>query len=150
MKRFKFRLQAVETIRKRKEEDALQALARARSELQGLVDSRNALSSSLAEALNRRENLASTAVSADLFAVEEAFITGTRLRIRQAEVQIHRASRVVERAMRGYLHARRDTTVIEKIKESDFQEFKKERARMEAKEMDDLSSVRAARESGQS
>ena len=146
MKRFKFRLEAVETIRKRKEEDALQLLARARGELQTAIDRRNSLSSALAQALDRRAALANSAVSPDVFAVEEAFISGTKVRIQHAEIQIHRANRIVERATRAYLHARRDTTVIEKIKESDLQEFKKERSRAEMKEADELSSIRAARE----
>jgi len=146
MKRFKFRLEAVEKVRKRKEEEALQALARARTELQSALDRKNSFEQSLSDSLSRRESLANQAVCSDAFAIEEAFISGTRVRIRQVEVQIHRAARVVERATRAYMHARRDTSVIETIKENDLHEFKKQQARTEMKEMDDLSSIRAARE----
>ena len=146
MKRFKFRLEAVEKVRKRKEDEALQALARARADFQSAIQKKSTIEAALADALSRRESLANQAVCADAFAIEEAFISGSRIRIRQADVQIHRAGRVVERAMRAYLHARRDSTVIETIKENDLQDFKKQQARAEMKEMDDLSSIRSARE----
>lgn len=146
MKRFKFRLEAVETLRKRKEQDALQVLGRARQELQAVLNRKSDLESTLSDALLRRESLASTSVTADAFAIIEQFIAGTKLRIRQAEQQAARALRLVERATRGYMHARRDCMVIDTIRESDLQEFKKERARADMKEMDDLSSIRAARE----
>jgi flagellar FliJ protein len=146
MKRFKFRLEAVETIRKRKEQDALQVLGRARQELQLVLARKSQLESTLAEALLRRENLANSSVTSEEFAILENFITGTKVRIRQAEQHSARALRIVERATRGYMHARRDCMVIDTIRESDFQEYRKERARAEMKEMDDLSSIRAARE----
>jgi len=146
MKRFKFRLEAVETIRKHKEQDALQILGRARQELQLILARKSQFESTLADALLRRERLANSSVTADEFAVLEQFIAGTKHRIRQTEQQAARALRVVERATRGYMHARRDCMVIETIRENDLQEHRKERSRAEMKEMDDLSSIRAARE----
>jgi len=146
MKRFKFRLEAVETIRKRKEQDALQALGRARQELQAILARKSQLEATLADSLLVRENLANSSAHSQEFAIVEQFITGTRVRIRQAEQQSARALRLVERATRGYMHARRDCMVIDTIRESDLQDFRKERARAEMKEMDDLSSIRAARE----
>jgi flagellar FliJ protein len=149
MKRFKFRLEAVETIRKHKEQDALQVLGRARRELQLILARKSQLESTLADALLRRESLADSPSNSHEFAIIEQFITGTRLRVRQAEQHASRALRVVERATRGYMHARRDCLVIDTIRESDLQEFRKERARAEMREMDDLSSIRAARERGE-
>ena len=149
MKRFKFRLEAVETLRKRKEQDALQVLGRARQELQLSVNRKTQLEETLAETLLRRENLTINSATSDEFAIIEQFIAGTRVRIRQAEQHATRALRIVERATRGYMHARRDCMVIDTIRENDFQEFRKERNRAEMKEMDDLSSIRVARERGE-
>jgi flagellar FliJ protein len=146
MKRFKFRLEAVETIRKRKEQDALRVLGRARQELQLILARKSQLESTLADALLRREELANSSVTPDEFAVIESFITGTKICVRQAEQQSARALRVVERATRGYMHARRDCMVIDTIRENDLQEYRKEKSREEMKEMDDLSSIRVARE----
>ncbi len=146
MKRFKFRLEAVETIRKRREEDALLELSRAKSELQSILDRKAALESDLSDALSRRESLGITPVGADAFAMEEAFISGLKRRIRQAEQHAQRAARFVERATRIFLHARRDLHVIETLREREQEEFRREQGRMEMKEADELSSLRAARE----
>jgi len=146
MKRFKFRLEAVETIRNRREREAMEELGRARREHQAALDRKAGLEAALSEALIRRENLANSPVSPDAFRLIEGFIEGTRVRIRQAAQQVMRSLRSLERATRGYMHARRDVRVIETIREADYSEFKKELGRRELRLMDELTSARTARE----
>ena len=61
--------------------------------------------------------------------------------IRQDQA-IVRASRSVEKALRAYLTARRQTRMIETLREKDYQEFKKMVAKKEQKELDELSAMR--------
>ncbi|MEN9723558.1 MAG: Flagellar FliJ protein [Pseudomonadota bacterium] len=145
MKRFKFRLEAVETIRKKKEDEALQVLAKARGDHQSAIDFRQNLERELRDSIARREGLAQECVGPEAYAIEEAFISGTKIRIQHAILKENRAARLVERAMRSYLHARRDTRVIETIRENDLQEFRREITKRELKEVDELSSSRAVR-----
>jgi flagellar FliJ protein len=74
--------------------------------------------------------------------LESDFIAGQKIRIVQAEVAIQRSKRAVEKALRNYLHAKRQTRVIEMIREKRFAEYKLERAKHLQKEMDDVSTMR--------
>ena len=67
----------------------------------------------LERALVRRETLADRPIGANAFHLEENFITGTRQRIIRQDQAIVRATRSVEKALRSYLLARRQTRAME-------------------------------------
>ncbi|MCC7441682.1 MAG: flagellar export protein FliJ [Bdellovibrionales bacterium] len=143
MARFRFKFEAVGKLKKQKEQDALRLFGEAQGLLKAEIERREQLEFDLASALSRREALGETAVSPILFRTEEDFITGTKARIIQAQHAIERARRRVERAMMGYLVARRELLKVERLREKATADFKREQSKLEQKRLDDLYVMRA-------
>lgn len=143
MKKFKFRFQAVEELRIRKEEEAMRAFAEAQELFRAEVGRRNELLGQLEGSMLRRESLANEPTLPANFALEEGFIAGTKQRIIQQEQAIYRAARRVRKAHQEFLAARRERMVIEKLRERELEEYKKAAAKKEQKELDELYVTRA-------
>jgi len=144
MKKFQFQFATVLSVRKSRENDALSALGAAQRAYQLELARKQELMGALRGALDRREDLGrKNATPALSFQLEQAYINGTKQRIVRADQAIVRASRGVEKALRSYLHARRQTRMIELLEERAFAEFKKQRANKERKELDELTILRA-------
>jgi flagellar protein FliJ len=144
MRRFRFKLATVETYRKNLENDALRVLAEAQKGLQNAKNKKAELMKNLVDSLERREGLAAHSVTSTDYQLEEDFIKGTKHRIIQSEVAIRKAQKVVEKAMAGYLQARKQTRMMEVLREKAFEEFKKEQNKLEQKQLDDLYIMRSA------
>jgi flagellar FliJ protein len=143
MRRFRFRFSAVERVRKIREDEALRAFGLAQQVLGSAQARKEHLQAELADAMLRRERLGITlAVPASLFALETDYIMGHRQRLVQQEQAITRARRGVEKALRAYLLARRQTRVIERLRERDQEEFRRELSKREQKVLDDQTSMR--------
>jgi flagellar FliJ protein len=145
MKKFKFKFSAVQKVRKSREEDALRNLGAAQRAYQSELGVKASLLSDLQLALERREKLGVEAVGILSFQLEQNFINGTKQRIIRQDQAIVRASRVVEKCLRAYLVCRRDTKMIETLREKEYAEFKKLVAKKEQKELDELSAMRFGR-----
>jgi flagellar export protein FliJ len=143
MRKFRFKFEALERVRKAREDDCLHALSQAQSAFRDAVERKNDRVRELEEALIRRERLGSEPVSVNAFVLEEDFIVGTRQRIVQSEQAILRAKRGVEKALRAYLEARRQCRMIEVLREKASAEFKKERSKQEQKQLDDIYVMRS-------
>lgn len=143
MKRFRFQFETVLKARKSREEDMLRALGAAQQAYQSELRAKGALLSDLDLSLKRRETLGIEPVGPLAFRLEEDFISGQKQRLTRADQAILRASRGVEKALRGYLHARRQTRMIEVLREKAFEEYKKARAKTEQKQLDDMIVMRA-------
>ena len=143
MKKFRFRLAAVLDVRKRKEQDALVQLAKAQQEYQRAVQVKKDYMVQLSISLDRRESLGSVATPALSFQLEQNFIYGIKQKIVQSDQGIVRASRGVEKALRVFLLARRQTRMIEAIEEKERRAFKIERSKYEQKQVDELVTMRA-------
>src|SRR6185437_6673908 len=125
MRKFRFQFETVLRLRKSRENDALRALAAAQRAYQADLERKAKLISELKDALLRRENLGIEAIGIDAFKLEDFFIIGTKQRIVRQDQALVRASRAVEKCLRAYLHARRQTRTIELLREKHFIEFKK-------------------------
>jgi flagellar export protein FliJ len=143
MKKFRFKLDVLEKVRKTQENERLRALAEAQSLFRDCVDKKNSLLAELNQALIRRENLGSHAVGINQYLAEEDFILGTKYRIVQADHQIMAAKKKVDKALRSYFEARRQTRKIEVIREKQWGEYKIEVAKQERKDLDDLYIMRS-------
>jgi flagellar export protein FliJ len=143
MRKFQFRFAPLLQHRKNLEERELRGLAAAQREHQLAMGHKRELESALAGALGRREALGSDAPApAIFFSVEQDFITGTKQRIVQAGQAITRAGRGVEKALRAFLHARRQTRMIERLYEKDYELFKTELRKREQQAQDELTVLR--------
>jgi flagellar FliJ protein len=143
MKKFRFRFSAVERVRKIREDEALRAFGLAQRGLAAAESRKVELEQELGAAMKRFERMGNAAaVPASFFAVENSLVVGHRQRLVQQEQAITRARRGVEKALRGYILARRQTRIIERLKERDLEEFKRERTKREQKTIDDQVSMR--------
>lgn len=143
MRKFHFKLETVLKVRKSKEEDALRNLALTQQHLQTRISEKLKLTLDLKNALERREKLGNEPVVNSVFIIENDFISGTKQRIIQAEQAIWRANKFVEKAMRQYLHCRRQSKTIETLKEKAYQEYKDAANKYEQKQLDNLYLMRA-------
>lgn len=143
MQRFRFKFEAVDRVRKTAQDSALRALAEAQRRLQSCQQHKLDLLRQLEESRVRREQLGSGEVALPFVQTETDFIIGTKQRIIQADQAIFRATKVVQKAMRGYLQARRAKRSIELLREKAQQEHRKEVQRHEQKVLDDLYTMRA-------
>jgi flagellar export protein FliJ len=149
MRRFRFQFEALATVRKRAEDQAMRSLGAAQRAFQAAQDYKRMLLRDLEMSLIRRENLGShpdgdgSSSSGTDFQLETSYITGIKQRIIQSDQAILRAQRSVEKALRTYLHARKQTRMIETLREKAYAEFKKARAKQEQKDLDDLNVMRA-------
>lgn len=146
MKKFTFRFSAVLKDRKLREEEALRALGDAQREHQRVISEKDSLRKELEQSLIRREGLGAAPTPVLAFQLEQEFIAGTRQRLARQEQAIYRARRSVEKALRAYLNARRQTRMLEMLYERHHDEWKRERRKKLEKELDDLTVMRAGRE----
>ena len=144
MKKFQFALETVRKYRKTQEQEALIALSSARQKLQEEIQAKNSLVFALSAALVRRQEMALNAgTNASAYAVEHLFIEGQKTRITHAELRINRAQRGVDKAMRKLIEARKQTEMMEKLREKAWSDYKTQRNRFERTQADDLNVMRA-------
>lgn len=142
MKKFKFKFEVVLEVRRNRENEALRNLADAQREHQTEIRKKNDLELALKQSLERRELLGKTPAQIQSFQAEQDFIDGNKRRIIQAEYAIYRAAKKVEKVMRFYLQAKRQTRVMETLYEQEYQKYRIELAKKEQKELDDLMVMR--------
>ena len=143
MRKFQFRFETIERVRKTRENEALRVLGDAQAAHRIAVAQKSQLQNDLAFSLERREKLGSEPITALPFQLETEYIAGTKQRILQADQGIFRAMKGVEKALRAYLYARKQTRMIEILREKDFVEFKKARIKYENNALSDLYVMRA-------
>ncbi len=138
MKKFKFKFEAVERVRKSRETEALKKLGLAQLKLQKEKQIKYELLRALEDSLLRRELLGRESTSSTVFDLENKFITGTKQRIIQADQAILRANRELEKSMFHYLSSKRQTRAMELLRENNFEEYRKKHNKLEQKALDDL------------
>lgn len=143
MKKFQFKFESVLRVRKMHEEGALRALGAAQRALQAAKDHKTKLQTDLAHSLDRRESLANQDSTAVDFQVENDFITGTKQRIIQSDHLIFRANKAMEKALRQYLNARKQTKSMEVLKDKALEDHRREQRKLEEKKLNDIYLMRA-------
>lgn len=144
-KKFRFRLEPVEKIRKAREQDALRALGHAQAKYHEAVQMKKRLLDQTMESLERRERLAEAPQSILAYRLESEFIVGQKQRIVKSDQWILRQRKLVDKALREYLQAKRQLRAIELLREKAFAQWKLEAKKKEQKETEDLYVMRAAR-----
>ncbi len=147
-RKFKFRLEAVERVRRAKEQETLRALAYAQARYQETLQIKQRLMEDTEAALARREALASTAQPVLAYQLENEFITGNKQRILQSDQAITRARKFVEKALREVIAAKRALKGIELLREKAFLEFKTALRKKEQKDLEEIYTSRHLHASG--
>lgn len=152
MKRFRFRFESVEKVRKVREEDALRALGRAQADLQTARSNLAELEKELELGLKNREfalseketgQIHGNAAVMEVLRIQDLHVSGTKQRIQWAKNTVSRYERGVDKAMRAYLFARRQMRMVEILRERDLEQYKKELSRHQQKNLDDYLVMRA-------
>ncbi len=150
MKKFKFVFASVLELKRRQEKKTLAALAESQMRFKLEVEKKQILQRTLQEALIRREAFAHgvEANPISIMHTEQDFIVGTKQRLIGADQAILRARRNLEKTLRTYLLAKKETRSIESLYEKAYQEFRRALVKREMKEEQDLSIMRARFNSG--
>lgn len=138
MKRFRFRLEAVERVRRAKEQETLRGLALAQAKYQDALGAKRKIFEDNERALVRREGLAKAAQPILAYQIESEFIAGNRQRIAQSDQAIFRARKFVEKALREVMLAKRALRAIELLREKAYAEFKAALRKREQKELEEV------------
>jgi flagellar export protein FliJ len=142
-KKFRFRLEAVERVRRAKEQEMLRALAYAQTKYRETLLAKQALMEETNVALARRQSLAEKSQTIVAYQLETEFIVGNKQRMIQSDQAIFRARKFVEKALREMLVAKRALRAIEMLREKAYAEFKIEMRKKEQKELEDLYTSRS-------
>ncbi len=137
-KKFRFKLEAVEKVRKAKEQETLRILALAQIKYQETLKHKEWLIKETESALDRRDTLPSTSQPVLAYQIETEFINGNKIRILQADHAILRARKIVEKALKEVLNAKRALKALEILREKAFNEFKIEVRKKEQKELEEI------------
>lgn len=146
MSKFRFSLETVERIRKISEEKALSDFSLAQKKFLEEVAKKEAAIKARSQAMSDRAAL-SVARPSD-YATLENYIQGLSKSIQVADQAILRARRFLNAAFRTYVGAKKSRMMIDSLKEKALAEFKRERAKKEQKEIDDLVSMRLVKRAG--
>jgi len=142
MRKFHFRFEAVEKLRKNQEQRALQEFAASQREYFACVRAKENLLNELENALVTREKLADNWTSASLYQLQDSYIFGVKRSIGRSEQAIIKAHKKLQKAMKTFLDARRNLKKIEHLKEKDLLNYKQERTKYEQKRLDELTTMR--------
>ena len=136
MRRFKFNLEKILQIRKYKEEECKNALGQAISVL-------NAIENEIKKTAVRRHNAASLRFSdpAEMFSWD-VYILRLEQEAACLAQKAAQAEMAVEEKRELYLEASRDLKAIEKLKEKQKNEYRKETLNAQMNEVDDITSAR--------
>jgi flagellar FliJ protein len=142
MKKFRFKLETVLKARKSNELDALRQLAEAQKKFQAETENKKMILAQLDQSLDERGRLGQVPTAGSSFHVTQTFILGTQQKVIRADQAIVRATRGVEKALRFYLNARKLSRMIETLRDTAYQEYRKLLNKQEQKDQDDLSIMR--------
>lgn len=142
MRKFHFRFDAVEKLRKNQEQRALQEFAQTQRDYFACVKIKENLLNDLEQALIHREKLGDNWTSTHLYQLQDSHIFGLKRSIGRAEQAIIRAHKKLQKAMKTFLDARRNCKKIEHLKDKDLEIYKRERTKYEQKQLDELTTMR--------
>ncbi len=142
MKGFVFKFESLEKVRKIREDEALLGLARAQTALVQARQKKQELEQCIIDSYERKEKNSGSDIPPSQIAIEAEFVLGTKVRILHAERFILKSERAVEKSLRTYLSARRQTRMIEILRERAISNFKTESQKKDQRRTDDLMLMR--------
>jgi flagellar export protein FliJ len=142
VKTFKFKLAAVETLREREENAALQIYARALKERQAALERRDVAAGSLAICREQRNaRVAKGCFIQDLLEFD-SYLSALQIKVRNAQEELDQRTAQMGKAFNDFLAARQQLEVVTKFRERERSIYDFEQRRGEQKLLDELSSTR--------
>lgn len=144
MKRFRFPLQAVLTIRENEEKKALEVFATAQAEVEKIAVRQRALRRAIDELFGCRREAFGRTTSSEEFQQMQNGLRSLQQNLKQCELDMYRAQAVLTEKTRLLLEARQKREVVEKVYDKQLAAYKLHAARTEQKVIDDLATMRPA------
>lgn len=142
MKRFRFSLQAVLTIRANEEQKALEAFAHAQAEAERIAGQMRAVEKEINDLFgHRRDAFKRSTTSEELQQMQHGLLS-LHIRLSQCQVAQQKAQEVLREKSSALLQARKKREVVEKVHDKQLAEFQAECARAEQKLLDDYAAMR--------
>ena len=146
MKRFQFKLQSLLNYKRHLEQMARQEMAKAVSDVNACRHQIQTLRGDRESAVLKLDSLVEKGVNAREFNLHRGFISTVDRMIRDEQAKKVRLEKVVEKK-RSMLKKRTiDKKALERLREKRAEEHTREMLREEQKELDDMSSLKTARE----
>lgn len=138
MKPFRFKLQAVHTLRVRQERETMQKYADALLQRKLAMEKLSAIGREIAVAWTElRAELAEGCAAARILRMQ-AYCTSLEVRRSEANAVLQGAERAVNQAMQRMLAARQQREVVDKFQAGERSRYERELQRLEQKELDEL------------
>ncbi len=143
---FRFRLEALLSMRQRQQEMAEARLAKLLSRLRDCREAMELIRGKQTEARRRLASGIEHGMLAGEYAAENQHIAALEARLEEFRKEETRLQMKTSRARHDLKVAHRERELVEKLRERDFSEWRQEVQRQEQKEADDLSTIRYIRE----
>jgi flagellar export protein FliJ len=142
MKRFKFPLQAVLTVRSNEERKALEAFSKAQAEVERIVSRKDAAQRQIDELFaKRQEVLTRPATAQDIHRMQNS-VKALQLQLQQCNIELEKARIVLAQTSRALLDARQKREVVDKVFEKQLANYKTHAAQLEQKLIDDIATMK--------
>jgi flagellar protein FliJ len=138
-RKFQFRLATLQRFREWKESEKLTAYLQAQAAFKVEIEKKRAMN------LRYQDALPSSHQASDLH-VFYAFLEGMKTQMARQDQSIFRARKKLDLTLRQLWLAQRDRKIVDKIRERDYDVFKKDLAKFEQKQIEEQVIQRYARE----
>jgi flagellar FliJ protein len=141
--KYEFSLEVVLDHRKRNENEARRKFYEAQSKVDAAVAQLNEFYDQVDHARSESMKLqVKGGTTAPSLVANENFVTGQKFRIEAQRMKIRDLKMEAESLQDALLEAAKETKTLEKLKERQVEEFKKKRRKHEAREMDEIVTLR--------
>jgi flagellar export protein FliJ len=138
MKRFKFSLEALHTVRKRQEQAAMEAYAKALLEREQALERLAALRREQDQLADETRREMSAGCQADRLRQRQVFHEAVRQSIRRQEQVLSRAEMALQQAMLGLVQAKQRREAVDKAHDRQRSVYDRDAAKEEAALLDEL------------
>ena len=147
--KYEFSLEVVLEHRRRSENEARRVFLLAQAKVDEAVDQLNEFYDQVDRTRNDSLSLQKQGgTTAPSLVANENFVTGQKFRIEAQRVKIRDLKMEAERLQDVLLEAAKEVKTLEKLKERQIEEFKKKRRKHEAREMDEIVTLRHKNQDG--
>ena len=144
MKRFKFRLEAVLTLRKREENVAMEKYASAVQEREAAASDLKRAESELSVARSDFHQDSQRGVAAERFAWMSDYFKHLERKCETGKRQLQARTESVKNALNGLMLAKRNREIVERFRDQQWKRFRQDFLREEEKLIEDLANRRAS------
>ncbi len=146
MKRFKFKLQALLNFRKHLERVAQQDMAKTVLALTACEKQIDSLQITHGQSTQRLEQIVEKGVGSEIFRQHHAYLGAVQGMIAQEKQRMVQLGKVLEKKRQALKKRSIDKKAMERLRESQAKEYNQELLVGEQKELDEISSLKKARE----